>query len=45
MRFNGLGPPDDVTLVPLNRIETTTTQTTKSEPKRGFRFYCNKYGH
>ena len=45
MRLNGLGDPDDVTLVPLNHIETTTTPTTKSEPKRGLCFYCNKYGH
>ena len=45
MKLNGLGAPDDVTLVPLNHIETTTTPTTKSEPKPGFSFYCNKYGH
>ena len=44
MRFNGLGAPDDVTLVPLNHIETTPASTTKLEPKRGCCFYCNKYG-
>ena len=44
MRLNGLGAPDDVTLVPLNHIETTSASTTEDEPKRGFCFYCNKYG-
>ena len=36
MRLNGLGAPDDATLVTLNHIETTTTPTSKSEPRRGF---------
>ena len=55
MRLNGLGAPDDVTLVPLNKIEPTQTQTeakptqnftqhTTQNTKKGYCFYCNKFG-
>ena len=52
MRLNGLGAPDKVTLIPLNKIEPTQT---KNEPKQGenttqntkkeYCFYCIKFGH
>ena len=52
MRLNGLGAPDENTLVPLNKIEPTQTQTetkptqnTTQNTKKGYRFYCNKFGH
>ena len=51
MRFNGLGAPDEVTLVPLNKIEPTQTntetkpvETTMQNTKKGDCFYCNKFG-
>ena len=52
MRLNGLGAPDEVTLVPLNKVEPTppTTETKPNETttqntKKGYCFYCNKFGH
>ena len=52
MRLNGLGEPDDVTLVPLNKIEPAQTktepkpaETTAQTTKKGYCFYCNKFGH
>ena len=52
MRLNGLGAPDEVTLVPLNKIESTQTkqetkqaENTTQNTKKGYCFYCNKFGH
>ena len=45
MRLNGLGAPDDVTLVLLNNVTPTTTTTNTRDSKRGFCFYCSRYGH
>ena len=52
MRLNGLGTPDEVTLVPLNKIEpaptktdTKSVETTTQNTKKGYCFYCNKFGH
>ena len=52
MRLNGLGAPDEVTLVPLNKIEpapskteTKPTETTTQNTRKGYCFYCNKFGH
>ena len=52
MRLNGLGAPDEVTLVPLNKIEPAQTktepksvETTAQTTKKGYCFYCNKFGH
>ena len=52
MRRNGLGTPNEVTLVPLNKIEVAQPQTdTKptenrlQNNKKGHSFYCNKFGH
>ena len=52
MRLNGLGAPDEVTLVPLNKIEPTPpktetkpTETTTQNTRKGYCFYCNKFGH
>ena len=52
MRLNGLGAPDEVTLVPLNKVEPTppTTETKPNETttqntRKGYCFYCNKFGH
>ena len=52
MRLNGLGTPDEVTLVPLNKIESAPTktdtkpvETTTQNTKKGYCFYCNKFGH
>ena len=51
-RLNGLGAPDEVTLVPLNKIEPAQTKTepkpaenTAQTTKKGYCFYCNKFGH
>ena len=52
MHLNGLGAPDEVTLVPLNKIEPAQTktepkpkETTAQTTKKGYCFYCNKFGH
>ena len=52
MRLNGLGAPDEVTLVPLNKVEPAPTKTepkqvdsTTQNVKKGYCFYCNKFGH
>ena len=50
MRLNGLGAPDEVTLVPLNKIEPAQPETKPPEnnpqmTKKGYCFYCNKFGH
>ena len=52
MRLNGLGAPDEVTLVPPNKIEldqtkpeTKQVKNTTQNTKKGYCFYCNKFGH
>ena len=52
MRLNGLGAPDEVTLVPLIKVETAPPKTeskqvdnTTQNVKKGYCFYCNKFGH
>ena len=52
MRLNGLGAPDEVTLVPLNKVEPAPPKTeskqvenTTQNVKKGYCFYCNKFGH
>ena len=52
MRLNGLGAPDEVNLVPLNKAEPAPPNTeskkadnTTQNTKKGYCFYCNKFGH
>ena len=56
MQLNGLGATDEVTLVPLNKIEPAqtnpeikpvenTTQNTTYNTKKGYCFNCSKFGH
>ena len=52
MRLNGLGAPDEVTLVPLNKVEPAPPNTeskqadnTTQNTKKRYCFYCNKFGH
>ena len=52
MILNGLGAPDEVTLVPLNKVEPAPPNTeskqadnTTQNAKKGYCFYCNKFGH
>ena len=52
MRLNGLGTPDEITLVPLNNIEasqppmeTKPVEDRVQNNKKGYCFYCNKFGH
>ena len=52
MRLNGLGAPDDVILVPLNKIEPAQTKTeikpaqnTTQNIKKRYCFYCYMFGH
>ena len=52
MRLNGLGAPDEVTLVPLNKIgpaqiktESKPIEATTQNTIKVYCFYCNKLGH
>ena len=52
MRHIGLGAPVEVTLVLLNKIEPAQTkreikqaEKTTQNIKKGYRFYCKKFGH
>ena len=45
MRLNGLGAPDDTTLVPLNNVVPMSNTPHNKENSRGFCFYCSRYGH
>ena len=51
MQLNGLGAPDEVSLVPLNKIrpaqtkpETKQVENTTQNTKKGYCFFCNKFG-
>ena len=45
MRLNCLGAPDDITLVPLSNFLPTSNTPKNKENRRGFCFYCSRYGH
>ena len=45
MRLNGLGAPDETTLVPLNTVDAVVTDDKKDQQRRGHCFHCGKYGH
>ena len=52
MILNGLGAPDEVTLIPLNKIELAQpkpeakpAENNTQNNKKGYCFYCNKFGH
>ena len=45
MRLNGLGEPDETTLVPLNTVDAVVTEDKKEQQQRGYCFHCGKYGH
>ena len=45
MRLNGLGAPDETTLVPLNTVDAVVTDDKKDQQQRGHCFHCGKYGH
>ena len=45
MRLNGLGAPDETTLVPLNTVDAAVADDMKEQQQRGYLFHCGKYGH
>ena len=45
MRLNGLGAPDETTLVPLNTVDAVVTEDKKEQQQRGDCFHCGKYWH
>ena len=45
MCLNGLGAPDQTTLVPLNSVDVAPTKTKKEPNQRGNCFHCGKNGH
>ena len=45
MRLNGLGTPDETTLVPLNTVDVVFPEPKKELNQRGNCFHCGKYGH
>ena len=45
MQINGLGAPDETTLVPLNTVDAVVTHDKKEQRQRGYCFHCGKYGH
>ena len=45
MRLNGLGAPDETTLVPLSTVDAEVTEDKKEQQQRGCCFHCGKYGH
>ena len=45
MRLNGLGAPDETTLVPLNTVDAEVADDKKEQQQRGYCFHCGKYGH
>ena len=45
MRLNGLGTPDETTLVPLNTVDVVPPEPKKELTHRGSCFHCGKQGH
>ena len=45
MRLNGLGAPDETTLVPLNTVDAAVADDKNEQQQRGYCFHCGKYGH
>ena len=45
MRLNGLGAPDETTLIPLNTVHAVVTEDKKEQQQMGYCFHCGKYGH
>ena len=45
LRLNGLGAPDETTLVPLNTVDAVVTDDKTDQQQRGHCFHCGKYGH
>ena len=52
MRLNDIGTPDEVTLIPLNKIESTQppigtkqTEIVTQNTKKGYCFYYNNFCH
>ena len=45
MRLNGLGAPDETTLVPLTTVDAVVADDKKEQQQRGYCFHCEKYGH
>ena len=45
MRLNGLGAPDETTLVPLKTVDAVVTEGKKEQQQRGYCFHCGKYDH
>ena len=45
MRLNGLGTPDETTLVPLNTVDVVPPEPKKELNHRGNCFHCGKQGH
>ena len=45
MRLNGLGAPDETTLVPLNTVDAAVADDKNEKQQRGYCFHCGKYGH
>ena len=45
MRLNGLGAPDETTLVPFNTVDAVVTDDKKEQQQGGYCFHCGKYGH
>ena len=45
MRLNGLGAPDETTIVPLNTVDAAVADDKKEQQQRGYCFHCGKYGH
>ena len=45
MRLNGLGAPDETTLVTLNTVDAAVPENKKEQQQRGYCFHCGKYSH
>ena len=45
MRLNGLGAPDETTLVPLNTVDAAVADDKNEQQQRGYCFHCGEYGH
>ena len=44
-QLNGLGVPDEKTLIPVNAVEASPTEETNYQRQRGHCFHCGRYGH